>query len=236
MAKKALLVLEDGAAFNCRTFAGGGEVKAEVCFNTAMTGYQEVITDPSYRGQMVNMTYPLIGNYGTNPEDPESRAVQVSAFLVKEYIDFPSNHRSSQSLKQYLEAAGVMGVEGLDTRRLTRHLRISGVMQGVLSTLDLDPTSLKKKANDGPGLVGVDLVKEVTCQKAYLWQDGMPGEKVSLEGDFDPAAIWSKPPGQKKVVALDCGVKFNILRRLAARDLKVLVAPAFTDASAILGP
>jgi carbamoyl-phosphate synthase small subunit len=234
MAKKALLVLEDGTAFNCRSFAGNGEVKAEVCFNTAMTGYQEVLTDPSYKGQMVTMTYPLIGNYGVNPEDVESRGVMVSAFLVKEYIDFPSNHRSTQSLKEYLEEAGVMGVEGLDTRRLTRHLRISGAMQGVLSTEDLDPVSLKEKANTGRGLVGVDLVKKVTCQKAYLWQDGQPGEELDLEGGFDSAAIWAKLAGDKKVVALDCGVKFNILRRLAERRNKVLVVPAFTDAETIL--
>jgi carbamoyl-phosphate synthase small subunit len=233
MPKKALLVLEDGTAFNCRAFAGRGEVKAEVCFNTAMTGYQEVLTDPSYKGQMVCMTYPLIGNYGSNPEDVESLKVQVSAFLVKEYLDFPSNFRSTQSLKEYLEAAGVMGVEGLDTRRLTRHLRICGAMQGVLSTEDLDPASLKEKANTGPGLVGVDLVKDVTCQKAYLWQDGGPGTEIDLSRDFDPEAIWSQVPGDKRVVALDCGVKFNILRRLAGRGLKVLVAPAFTDAATI---
>ena len=233
MAKKALLVLEDGASFNCRAFAGSGEVKAEVCFNTAMSGYQEVLTDPSYRGQMVTMTYPLIGNYGTNPQDVESLGVQVSAFLVKEYIDFPSNFRSTQSLREYLEQAGVMGVEGLDTRKLTRHLRIKGAMQGVLSTEDLNPESLKAKANSGPGLVGVDLVKEVTCQKAYLWQDGQVGEKIDLTGEFDPEAIWAKLPGSYKVVALDCGVKFNILRKLAARDMKVLVVPAFTDAAAI---
>ena len=233
MAKKALLVLEDGTVFNCRAFAGGGEVKAEVCFNTAMTGYQEVLTDPSYKGQMVTMTYPLIGNYGSNPQDVESRAVQVSAFLVKEYLDFPSNFRSTQSLGQYLQEAGVMGVEGLDTRRLTRHLRISGAMQGVLSTEDLDPESLRQKANQGPGLVGVDLVKEVTCQKGYLWQDGQPGQEVDLTVDFDADEIWERLPGNKRVVALDCGIKFNILRRLAAHDLKVLVVPAFTDAETL---
>ena len=150
MALDALLVLEDGAAFACRTFAGSGEVAAEVCFNTAMTGYQEAITDPSYKGQMLAMTYPLIGNYGTNPEDVESRAVQVSAFLVKEYQEFPSNFRSTQSLREYLEAAGVMGVEGLDTRALTRHLRIQGAMKGVLST----GPGPGQPAGQGPGQPG----------------------------------------------------------------------------------
>jgi carbamoyl-phosphate synthase small subunit len=238
MAKKALLVLEDGTTFPCRAFAGSGEVKAEVCFNTSMTGYQEVLTDPSYRGQMVTMTYPLIGNYGTNPEDVESAQVQVSAFLVKEYIDFPSNFRSEQSLKEYLDDAGVMGVEGLDTRALTRHLRISGAMQGVLSTEDLDASSLQQKAQKGPGLVGVDLVKDVTCAKAYRWVEGKPGPAIDLAGEFDPEAVWAEGQSGFKVVAIDCGVKFNILRRLEARGLKVLVVPAFTSAEIIqkLGP
>jgi carbamoyl-phosphate synthase small subunit len=231
--REALLVLEDGAAFPCRTFAGSGEVKAEVCFNTAMTGYQEVLTDPSYRGQMVAMTYPLIGNYGTNPEDAESARVQVSAFLVKEYLDFPSNFRSRQSLKEYLEDAGVMGVEGLDTRALTRHLRIRGAMQGVLSTEDLDVDSLARKAAAGPGLVGVDLVKEVTCSRAYRWIAGRPDREVDLEAE-EPEQVWQGGEGRFKVVALDCGVKYNILRRLEARGMKVLVVPAATPAETIL--
>jgi len=232
VAHKALLVLEDGASFPCRTFAGSGEVTAEVCFNTAMTGYQEVVTDPSYRGQMVAMTYPLIGNYGTNAEDVESARVQVSAFLVKEYLDFPSNFRSSQSLKDYLEAAGGMGVEGLDTRALTRHLRIRGAMQGALSTEDLDPASLAAKAKAGPGLVGVDLVKEVTCQRAYRWIEGRVARELDLAG-ADPAQAWEDGHGRWRVVAVDCGIKYNILRRLEARDMKVLVVPAATPAEQI---
>jgi carbamoyl-phosphate synthase small subunit len=233
MGQQALLVLEDGASFPCRTFVGQGEVKAEVCFNTAMSGYQEVLTDPSYKGQMVAMTYPLIGNYGTNPEDVESLKVQVSAFLVREYLDFPSNHRSRQSLKQYLEENKVMGVQDLDTRALTRHLRIQGTMQGVLSTEDLDPDSLRQKANQGPGLVGVDLVKEVTCVGAYRWTEGSPGEELDLSGDFDPAGVWSESGGFK-VAAMDCGIKFNILRRLEARGFDVLVVPAHTSADTLL--
>ena len=234
MALDALLVLEDGTTFACRTFASSGEVAAEVCFNTAMTGYQEAITDPSYKGQMLAMTYPLIGNYGTNPEDVESRAVQVSAFLVKEYQEFPSNFRSTQSLRQYLEEAGVMGVEGLDTRALTRHLRIQGAMRGVLSTEDLDPTSLAAKAQASPGLVGIDLVKEVTCAQPYRWLDGAPGPELDLSGDFDPEEMWDGGQGGYKVVCLDCGIKFNILRRLEKRGNKLIVVPASTPAETIL--
>lgn len=233
MTVKALLALEDGTTFPCRAFAGRGEVAAEVCFNTAMTGYQEVLTDPSYKGQMVAMTYPLVGNYGTNPEDVESAAVQVSAFLVKEYMAVPSNFRSTQSLGQYLEAAGVLGVEGLDTRALTRHLRMKGAMRGVLSTEDLDPASLTQKAKQSPGLEGIDLVKEVTCAKAYRWIDGQPARQLDLSGDFDPAQVWEGGQGRFKVVTLDCGIKYNILRRLEKRDMKLVVLPADTPASVI---
>ncbi|MCB2185927.1 MAG: glutamine-hydrolyzing carbamoyl-phosphate synthase small subunit [Deltaproteobacteria bacterium] len=233
MTKEALLALEDGTIFTCRAFAGHGEVAAEVCFNTAMSGYQEVLTDPSYKGQMVAMTYPLIGNYGTNPEDVESRAVQVSAFLMREYLDFPSNFRSTASLAQYLEAAGVLGVDELDTRALTRHLRIKGAMMGVLSTLDLDPASLVAKAQAAPGLVGRDLVKEVTCARAYRWENGAPGPELDLAGEFDPAAVWGAAPASFRVAALDCGIKFNILRKLEARGMRVVVVPAATPAAVI---
>ena len=233
MATEALLALEDGACFPCRTFAGRGEVKAEVCFNTAMTGYQEAITDPSYKGQMLAMTYPLIGNYGTNAEDVESNRVQVSAFLVKEYQEFPSNFRSNWSLREYLEKAGVMGVEGLDTRALTRHLRMRGAMQGVLSTEDLDVKSLVKKTKEGPGLVGVDLVKEVTSLKPYRWVNGRQGRNLDLSGGFDPDAVWKGGGKGYKVAALDCGIKFNILRRLEERGFRLVVLPASTRAETI---
>jgi carbamoyl-phosphate synthase small subunit len=159
--------------------------------------------------------------------------VQVSAFLVKEYMALPSNYRSNQSLAAYLEAAGVLGVEGLDTRALTRHLRMKGAMKGALSTLDLDPASLTQKAIDSPGLVGIDLVKEVTCQEAYRWINGQPDCALDLTGDFDPAAIWEGGSGRFKVVALDCGIKYNILRRLEKRDMKLVVAPASTPAEVI---
>ncbi len=234
MALEALLALEDGTTFPCRAFAGSGEVAAEVCFNTAMTGYQEAITDPSYTGQMLAMTYPLIGNYGTNPEDVESAAVRVSAFLVKEYLDFPSNFRSSKSLKEYLDDAGVLGVEGLDTRALTRHLRIRGAMKGVLSTQDQDPASLTQKAKDSPGLLGIDLVKGVTCVQPYRWQEGKVWENLDLSGDFDAEALWAPSQGRYKVACLDCGIKYNILRRLEQRGMKLIVLPADTSPETIL--
>ncbi|MBW2100683.1 MAG: carbamoyl phosphate synthase small subunit, partial [Deltaproteobacteria bacterium] len=142
---KALLALEDGRTFPCRSFTGAGEAWGEVVFNTSMTGYQEVLTDPSYKGQMVTMTYPLVGNYGVNPEDIESDRIQVSAFLVREYQSFPSNFRSVSTLGDYLKKQGILGIEELDTRALTRHIRKTGAMRGFMSTEDLDPLSLEKK-------------------------------------------------------------------------------------------
>ncbi|MFW5635969.1 MAG: carbamoyl-phosphate synthase domain-containing protein, partial [Thermodesulfobacteriota bacterium] len=151
---ESLLALEDGRTFPCRSFTGPGETWGEVVFNTSMTGYQEVLTDPSYRGQMVTMTYPLVGNYGINPEDMESDRIQVAAFIVREYQDFPSNFRSTRSLADYLRSQGVMGIDELDTRALTRHLRNLGAMRGLISTEDLDPDSLVKRVRETPGLVG----------------------------------------------------------------------------------
>jgi carbamoyl-phosphate synthase small subunit len=205
---KALLALEDGTVFHGQTFAGEGEVSGEVVFNTSMTGYQEILTDPSYKGQIVTMTYPLIGNYGINPEDVESSRVQVEGFIVREYEPVPSNWRSQQSLSDYLGREGIIGIEGLDTRALTRHIRLAGAMKGVISTTDLDPGSLVKKARESRGLVGRDLVKRVTCQKPYEW----PRENGA----------------RFNVIALDCGMKFNIVRSLARRGCNVTVVPAHT--------
>lgn len=210
---KALLALEDGAVFHGNTFAGAGEVAGEVVFNTSMTGYQEILTDPSYKGQIVTMTYPLIGNYGINPEDIESGRIQVEALVVREYEPVPSNWRSDRTLAAYLEEEKIIGIEGIDTRALTRHIRLAGAMKGVVSTEDLEPDSLVKKANDSLGLVGRDLVKGVTCDKAYRWSP-------STEGHF-------------KVVALDCGMKFNMVRSLAARGCDVTIVPAHTSAEDI---
>jgi carbamoyl-phosphate synthase small subunit len=210
---KALLALEDGTVFSGKTFAGEGEASGEVVFNTSMTGYQEVITDASYKGQIVTMTYPLIGNYGINSEDVESSRIQVEGFVVREYEPIPSNWRSEKTLADYMNQQGILGIEGVDTRALTRHIRLAGAMKGVISTKDLDPASLAKKAEASPGLIGRDLVKDVTCHSAYPWQRG--------EGSGF------------KVVALDCGMKFNIARSLARRGCDVAVVPAHSTAEEI---
>jgi carbamoyl-phosphate synthase small subunit len=222
--KQALLVLEDGTIYRGYAFAGSGEVLGEVVFNTGMTGYQEVITDPSYKGQIVTMTYPLVGNYGINPEDMESGGVHLEGFIVKEYQPHPSNWRSRQSLRDFLEAHDKLGVEGIDTRALTRRIRLQGAMRGVLTTRIGDPAALVKKAKAYPGLVGRDMVKNVTCSHAYRWVHGLP---QSIEKDLALSA-------GKRVVVLDCGVKFNILRCLETRGCEVLVVPASTSADDIL--
>ena len=210
---KALLALEDGTAFCGNTFAGEGEVSGEAVFNTGMTGYQEILTDPSYKGQIVTMTYPLIGNYGITSKDIESGRIQVEAFVVKEYEPIPSNWRSQKTLADYLDQEGKIGIEGVDTRALTRHIRLAGAMKGVISTRDLDAASLVKKAKASQGLVGRDLVKEVTCEEPYQW----PQEK--------------RP--RFRVIALDCGMKFNIARSLARRGCNVTVVPAHSTAEEI---
>ncbi|MBU1740366.1 MAG: carbamoyl phosphate synthase small subunit, partial [Proteobacteria bacterium] len=229
--KRALLALEDGTVFEGYSFTGEGESSGEVVFNTAMSGYQEVLTDPSYRGQMVTMTYPLIGNYGVNLEDVESRAVQVAGFIIKEYQARPSNFRATGDLADYLKTAGVMGIEGIDTRALTRRTRIAGAMKGFMSTIDLDPESLVKRAQDSPGLVGIDLVREVTWPRAYRWQDGQAmDEGLALTGP----EVFAAGQGKYKVVAFDYGIKFNILRRLERYGANLAVVPADIDPDTVL--
>ncbi|MBW1847117.1 MAG: glutamine-hydrolyzing carbamoyl-phosphate synthase small subunit [Deltaproteobacteria bacterium] len=228
----ALLALEDGRIFPCRSFTGEGEAWGEAVFNTGMTGYQEVLTDPSYRGQMVTMTYPLIGNYGVNPEDVESDKVQVSAFLVREYQDSPSNFRATSTLSEYLKKEGVLGVENLDTRALTRHIRTAGAMRGFISTKDLDASSLINRAKQVPSLVGRDLIKEVTTDKPYCWINGKP---VFPEpgADFFQENVWKHKGKKFSVVAFDYGIKYNILRCLENSGFEVIVVPASTGAKAI---
>ena len=228
----ARLTLEDGRTFACRSFTGPGEASGEVVFNTSMSGYQEVLTDPSYSGQMVTMTYPLMGNYGVNPEDVESSRIQVAAFLVKEYQPFPSNFRSTQSLADYLKGQGVLGVEGLDTRALTRHIRNGGAMRAIISTNDLDPESLKRRANAVPSMVGMDLARAVTTPKPYRWVGGKP-EILPDDVKLDHG-IWRERGRRPSVVALDFGLKYNIARCLTQAGFEVLVVPAATDASTIM--
>jgi carbamoyl-phosphate synthase small subunit len=223
--RQALLVLEDGSVFEGTAFAGSGDTMGEVVFNTGMTGYQEVITDPSYKGQIVTMTYPLVGNYGINTEDMESAGIHLEGFIVKEYQSNPSNWRMKQSLKSFLEDYGKMGIEGIDTRALTRRLRLSGSMKGIISTTSKDVPTLLAKVRAYPGLVGRDLVREVSCQKPYLWKKGEPSKSKI------PA---NKPVKKLRVVVLDCGVKYNILRLLENNGCEVIVVPAFATGTEIL--
>lgn len=221
----ALLVLEDGSFFAGFAFAGQGETMGEVVFNTGMTGYQEVITDPSYKGQIVAMTYPLVGNYGVNEEDMESAGLPLEGFVVKEYQSNPSNWRMKNSLQKFLEDHGKIGLEGIDTRALTRRLRIAGAMRGIISTETKDVAALLQKVKQYPGLVGRDLVWEVSCPKPYLWKKGAPHA--------------GKIPGKKsarklRVIVLDCGVKYNILRLLEKNGCEVIVMPAVSSGSDIL--
>ena len=223
--RRAFLVLEDGSVFEGFAFAGSGVTMGEVVFNTGMTGYQEVITDPSYKGQIVTMTYPLIGNYGINDEDMESAGIHLEGFIVKEYQPNPSNWRMKQSLKSFLEDSGKIGIEGIDTRALTRRLRLSGSMKGIISTETQNVAALLEKVKAYPGLVGRDLVREVSCSTPYLWKNGAP----------HVGKLPSKKPVKKlRVVVLDCGVKYNILRRLENNGCEVLVLPAFSTGKDIL--
>ncbi len=247
--KKALLALADGTLFEGVSFGAEGEAVGEVIFNTSMTGYQEVLTDPSYKGQMVVMTYPLIGNYGINPEDVESKAPAVEGFIVKEASACPSNWRSTQNLDSYLKDHGVVGIQGIDTRALTRHLRDYGAMEGVISTRDLEPDSLVAKAKASPGLIGRDLVREVACTSPYAWTEGtwqlgkgyvdsakcqVPSAKLEHQLSLftEPGTRDSEP---FKVVAYDCGIKWNILRKLVGAGCDVTVVPAETSAARVLG-
>jgi carbamoyl-phosphate synthase small subunit len=208
---KAVLALEDGRVFRGRSFGAPGERTGEVVFNTSMTGYQEILTDPSYKGQIVTMTYPLIGNYGVNEEDVESSMPQVEGFVIKELSRVASNWRSRGELGAYLTAHDVVGIEGVDTRALTKHIRTAGAMKAVISTECLDENMLIKRAQDAPGLLGRDLVKEVTCKEPYQWREGERGSAARF-----------------KVVALDCGIKRNIIRKLYQAGCEITVVPAHT--------
>ncbi|MFZ3136195.1 MAG: glutamine-hydrolyzing carbamoyl-phosphate synthase small subunit [Thermodesulfovibrionales bacterium] len=238
MSNRALLVLSDGVVFEGRGFGCEGETTGEVVFNTSMTGYQEILTDPSYKGQIVTMTYPQIGNYGINTEDIESLyGPRVEGFIVKEYIDFPSNWRASQSLGQYLRDHKIVCIEGLDTRALTRHLRDYGAQMGIISTVDLNPESLLEKVRRHPGISAFDLVKDVTTKEAYAWKEGVWKWQPAVAGvqsfkNKDSSLITHHL--SLLVVVYDFGIKFNILRNLVETGFHVTVVPAQTPAEAVL--
>ncbi|PIS29271.1 carbamoyl phosphate synthase small subunit [Candidatus Saganbacteria bacterium CG08_land_8_20_14_0_20_45_16] len=223
--KKAILVLEDGTIFPGFSFGVEGEKSGEVVFNTSLTGYQEILTDPSYKGQIVTMTYPLIGNYGVNDEDVESKMPQVEAFVVLESSKIASNFRSNSNLSDYLKKHNIIGLEGIDTRMLTRRLRIHGSLKAVISTVDFNVESLTKKAKECPGVEGIDLVKEVTCKKSYVWNETRYAQMSQAPSHQHP---------KYHVVAYDYGIKFNILRNLQAVGCKITVVPAKMAAEEVL--
>jgi carbamoyl-phosphate synthase small subunit len=227
-AQRSLLALEDGTVFEGRSFGFLGENAGELVFNTSMTGYQEILTDPSYKGQIVIMTYPLIGNYGVNEEDIESQGPKVEGFIVKENSTLFSNWRSDKHLSDYLIQHHIMGVEGMDTRALTKHIRSVGAMKAILSTEDLDRDRLIKKAKTSPGLIGRDLVREVTCERPYQWTSSNHPNFSNF--DSRPSTLHFRP----KVVVLDYGVKYNILRSLRDWNCEVVVLPASSSAESVL--
>ena len=228
--KKAILALSDGKVFEGISFGAEGETSGEIVFNTSITGYQEILTDPSYKGQIVNMTYPLIGNYGICEEDHESIQSHVEGFIIKELSPFPSNWRSTISLDEFLKSKGIIGIQGIDTRALTRHIRDCGEQVGIISTVETDHQSLISKASGLSGLEGKDLVKEVSCQKAYSWVEAEIEIKTAGGNTHDQ----TKHSKQYKVIVYDCGVKYNILRKLRNHNCDVTVVPASTSAKEVL--
>lgn len=219
---KGFVALEDGTVFEGESFGSAGEQVGEVVFNTSMSGYQEILTDPSYSSQIVTMTYPLIGNYGVNESDIESGRVQVSGFVVKEECKYPSNFTCRKSLSQYLKENNIIGISGIDTRKLTRHLRIAGAMKGIICSLESAPSTddLVDKAREWKGLVGLDIVKNVTCKKPYRWDDQSADKDASKKN--------------YKIIAYDFGIKFNILRILRSLGCDVTIVPASTSAQEVL--
>ncbi len=226
---EALLALEDGTVFPGLACGAAGEADGELCFNTSMSGYQEVLTDPSYAGQIVTMTMPHIGNYGVNGADMESRGVFAKGFVVREMCDQPSSWRSEGALPDFLAERGIVAINGVDTRRLTRHLRERGAMRAVISTVDLDPASLVAKANAAPGLVGRDLVAEVATKEPYVWGAEMP---PGCELPVDTGVLPVSP--RYRVVAIDSGIKYNILRRLSEAGCELHVLPPTASADEVL--
>jgi carbamoyl-phosphate synthase small subunit len=227
-ARIAKLALADGSLYVGRAWGAEGEVAGEVVFNTSMTGYQEILTDPSYCGQIVTMTYPLIGNYGVNLEDVESRGLSLRGFVVRELCRAPSNFRSGESLDDYLRRYGIVAIEGVDTRAIVRRLRNRGAMPGVLSTTDLDDASLLAKAAGSPSIVGQDLIREVMPAEPFAWEQSL--------GDWAPVGLAQSGQGDRRlnVVAVDYGMKWNILRHLQTAGCDVTVVPGTASAAEIL--
>jgi carbamoyl-phosphate synthase small subunit len=218
---KGLIALEDGTVFEGKSYGIEGERTGEIVFNTSMTGYQEIMTDPSYKGQIVTMTYPLIGNYGVNREDVESGAPKVEGFIVREFSKITSNFRATESLSTYFKAHNIIAIEEVDTRALTRHIRVKGAMKGIISTIDPNPASLVEKARASTSIVGIDLVSTVTCNAPY-----------EFEMEHNPTP--HTPDSPLHCVVMDFGVKINILRLLRAMGCRVTVVPAFAKAGDIL--
>jgi carbamoyl-phosphate synthase small subunit len=230
MSKPAKLALVDGTVFTGTAFGADGEAFGEVCFNTSMTGYQEILTDPSYNGQIVAMTYPQIGNYGVNADDVESGKLAIKGFIVRELCHEPSNYRSTESLSDYLKRNNVVGIEGIDTRALVRKLRVKGAMTGVISTVDLDDASLVAKAQKSPDLIGRDLTKEVMPDKASDWATSLH----QLATELSPLPAKVAAGTEPHVVAIDYGMKWNIPRHLKQMGCRVTVVPGTATAAEVL--
>lgn len=232
--KEALLVLKDGTVFEGRCFGAEGETTGEVVFNTSMTGYQEILTDPSYKGQIVAMTYSQIGNYGLNEEDIESEdSIKAEGFIVKEACSFPSNWRSSINIDDYMKRSNKTGIQGIDTRALTRHLRNNGAQMGIISSADLNPESLLRKVRRHPGISAFDLVRDVTTKVPYKWTEGVwKWEPKESSESKDSSRIAHN--ASRSVVVYDFGVKMNILRNLADSGFDITIVPAGTPAEALL--
>src|SRR3989440_1100532 len=236
---KAILALEDGSVFRGQGFGARASACGEVCFNTSMTGYQEILTDPSYKGQIVTMTCPLIGNYGVNEQDVESWRPHASGFVIRELSPTVSNWRSDQSLGEYLEQNGIPGIAGIDTRALTKKLRVRGVLNGFISTEEISDEEAFRRAKEWPGLAGVDYVKEVTHKEAFPW-DQKDEQSAGFKLMHGPASVGTSNPGEVMpkadipIVAYDYGMKYNILRRLRQHGFKVQVVPATTSAAEAL--
>ena len=235
---KAILALEDGSVYHGEGFGSPASACGEVCFNTSMTGYQEILTDPSYKGQIVTMTYPLIGNYGVNRVDVESWRPHVAGFVIRELSPVVSNWRADRTLAEYLEENGIPGIQGVDTRALTRKLRVRGAMNGFISTEGLSAEEAVARAKAWPGLVGVDYVKEVTHREPFLWDanDEQSSEFRLVRGAIveDGSTSNALPPADIPIVAYDFGMKYNILRRLRQHGFRVQVVPATTPAAEAL--